>query len=100
MIQAQCQHHLTFPQRNRVDQRRLDLFRHQCIVILNQTNLRRHLQGDRARQLQIVNLLFEPIAGVGQIVCLLCVFRQAALLGGDHLRQILAANFLQLFLAR
>ena len=44
-----------------------------------------------------MNLLLKPVAGISQIIGLLCVFRQSAALGClNHLRQVLTANFLQL----
>ena len=73
---AEREHHLALPQRNGVDQRSLNLLRHQLIAGLNQANLRRHLNGNVARKFEVVELLFKAIRLVGQILCRLCILGQ------------------------
>ena len=43
MADAKRQNNLILPQRNRIHQCRLDLLRHQLIIVLDQADLRRHL---------------------------------------------------------
>ena len=100
MSNAQSQHHLAFPQRDRIHQRGLNFFRHQRIVILHQADLRRHLDGNHARQLQIVQLLFKAAAQRGEIVCRLRILWQAGLFRLFHQNgQLLGARLRKLLLA-
>ena len=98
MLDANRQHHLALPERNRVDQRGLDLFRHCSIVALDQSDLGRHLHGNRPRQLQVVNLFLKTIAQLCQILRLLRVLRQSAFFCAfDQLRKLLLLYLLDLF---
>ena len=74
--------------------------RHQRIVILHQADLRRHLDGNHARQLQIVQLLFKAAAQRGEIVCRLRILWQAGLFRLFHQNgQLLGARLRKLLLA-
>ena len=75
----QSQHHLTLPQRNGIDQCGLNLLRNHGIIILYQADLRSHLNGNHAGQLQIVNLFLKAVHQGEHIVYRLGVLRQAAL---------------------
>ena len=80
VLQPQRQHHLALPQGNGVHQRGLDLLDHQRVVVLQQPGLGAHLHRHHPGQLQIVDLLFKPVAQVHQIVIGLCVLCRAGLL--------------------
>ena len=100
MGQTQCQHHLVLPQGDGVDDGGLDLLSHHGVVVLQQADLRPHLQADVAGQLQIIELLFKAFALVGQITSRLCILRQAGNLGLVHgLLQLVCTDLGQLFLA-
>ena len=100
MCQTQRQNHLVLPQRDGIDDGGLDLLGHHGVVVLQQTDLRAHLQADVAGQLQIIELLFKALTLVGQITGGLCVLRQAGSLGLVHgLLQLICAHIGQLFLA-
>ena len=101
MGHAQRQHHLVFPQRDGVDDGGLNLLRHHGVVGLDEPDLRAHLDGDVAGQLQIVQLFLKPVAQVGQIAGGLRVLRQLGAgglllrgfqLGFTHLRQFFLAG--------
>ena len=68
MIHRQAEDHLALPQGDRVDDGGADLLGHEGVVVLDQTDLRGHLQGDRTRQLKVVDLLFEAADHVGKVV--------------------------------
>ena len=96
VLHPQCQHHLALPQGNGVHQRGLDLLDHQGIVILQQTGLRTHLNGHHTGQLQIVDLLFKPVAHADQVVIGLCILGKAGLLRlFAQLLQLIAAHVCQ-----
>lgn len=97
--QTQCQHHLVLPQGDGVDDGGLDLLCHHGVVVLQQADLRPHLQADVAGQLQIIELLLKAFALVGQITSRLCILRQAGNLGLIHgLLQLVCAHIGQLLL--
>ena len=101
MGNAQGQNHLVFPQGDGVDQGGLDLLHHHIVIVLDQADLGRSLDGDSPGQLQIVDLLLKPVALVGQIPCFLGIFSQARLLSdGLQLHQLAGTNLLELLLAR
>ena len=62
VLDAEGDDHLVLPQRNRVDQGRLNLLHHLSVVLLDKADLRRGLDGDHAGQLQIVNLFLKAVA--------------------------------------
>ena len=80
MCNTKSKHHLAFPERDCVDQCRLDLFCHHCIVILHQTDLRCCLKGNHSGKFQIMKLLFESGTFAVQIFCRLCIFRKPSYL--------------------
>ena len=63
---TQAQHHLALPQGDGVHQGGLDLLQHQGVVVLEQTGLGAHLDGDHPGELQVVDLLLKPAAQVGE----------------------------------
>ena len=81
IFDAERQHHLVLPQRDGVEHGGLDLFDKRGVVVLDHADLRRGLQRDHARQLQIVELLFEPDAFVFKIIGRLRILRQIRSLG-------------------
>ena len=98
VLHAQRQHHLALPQRDGIHQRGLDLLDHQRIVVLQQPGLGSHLDRHHAGQLQIVQLLFKPVAHSHQIIVGLRILGKAGLLRllpqllqltGTHVRQTL-----------
>ena len=100
VLHAQSQHHLALPQGNGVDQRGLDLLQHEGVVVLDQTGLGAHLDGDHAGELQIVDLLLKAVAQVGVVVVSLGILLSAGL--GGLLAQFLegdGASLLQSLLA-
>ena len=100
MGDAQRQHHLVLPQRDRVHDGRLDLLGHHRVVGLDQADLRAHLDGHIAGQLQIVELLFKAVTQVGQVAGGLGILGQLGALG-LLLRglQVVGADLGQLLLA-
>ena len=101
MGHAQRQNHLVFPQRDGVDDGGLNFLRHHGVVGLDEANLRAHLDGDVAGQLEIIQLFLEPVAQIGQIAGGLRVLRQLGAgglllsgfqLGFTHLRQFFLAG--------
>ena len=81
VLQSQGQHHLALPQGDGIHQGGLDLLHHQRVVVLQQPGLGPHLDGDHPGQLQIVELLFKPLAHLREIVVGLGVLLGAAGLG-------------------
>ena len=81
MGDAQRQHHLVLPQRDRVHDGRLDLLGHHRVVGLDQADLRAHLDGHIAGQLQIVELLLKAVTQVGQVAGGLGILGQLGALG-------------------
>ena len=101
MVDSDSQNHLALPERDSIDDGRLDLLRHQCIIILHQTDLRSHLNGDHTGQLQIMDLLLKPVAERRHIVDRLRILRKAGLMSLVHeSRQLASANLIQFLLAR
>ena len=72
--------HLVLPERDRVDDDRLDLLGHLGVRGLDHTDLRRGLHGDRTGQFQIIDLLLKTIALIAEVTELLRVFCLAGLL--------------------
>ena len=77
MLNAEGNDHLGFPERNRVDNRRLNLLCHLRIGRLHETNLRPGLQCNISGQFQIIELLLKPGALIIQILGCLCILRKA-----------------------
>ena len=101
VIHAQPQHHLALPEGDGVHDGGLDLLGHEKVVILDHADLRGHLQGDRAGQLQIVQLLLKAADEVREIVHGLRVLGQTGLLRlRAQLGEILFAQLLHAELAR
>ena len=100
MLQAEGQHHLALPQGDGVHQRGLDLLQHLGVVVLQQAGLGAHLHRDHPGQLQIVELLLEPVQQVCKVVAGLSVLLGAGL-GGllPQLDQVVGAEILQPLLA-
>ena len=63
----QGDHDLVFPQWNGAENRRLDFIHQHFIVVLDQPDLRRSLDGDVLAQLQVVKFLFKAVYGVYKI---------------------------------
>ena len=64
LVQPKRRHHPVLPQRQRVGNGGLNAFHQQTAIILQQTNLRRHLHGYLTGQLQVVELFLEAVASV------------------------------------
>ena len=79
VLHAHGDDHLVLPQRDRVDDRGLDLLCHQCVGILNETDLRPGLDRDLAGQLQIMQLLLETVAQSAEVLRLLGILCIAGL---------------------
>ena len=96
---AQGQDHLVFPQGDGVDDGGLDLLGHHRVIALDQADLRAHLDGDVAGQLQVVQLLLKAVTQVGQVAGSLSILGQLGALG-FLLRslQVGIAHLLQLLL--
>ena len=100
VCKTECKHHLTLPQRDRIEQCRLDLLDHQGIVVLDQSDLRAHLQRHSSRQIEVVQLLLEAVRQIRVIVRRLCILHRAGLSGLClHRRNRHILHFLKLFLA-
>ena len=92
-MQAQGNHDLALPQRQRVGQRALDTLHQQAVIVLQQADLRGHLQRHLTGELEVVQLLFKTVAVGGHIVGALGVHGVAALGGaGFQLLQRGAAH--------
>ena len=101
VVHAQPQHHLALPEGDGVHDGGLDLLGHEKVVILDHADLRGHLQGDRAGQLQIVQLLLKAADEVREIVHGLRVLGQTGLHRfRAQLGEILFAQLLHAELAR
>ena len=100
MGDAQGQDHLVFPQGDGVDDGGLDLLGHHRVIALDQADLRAHLDGDVAGQLQVVQLLLKAVTQVGQVAGSLSILGQLGALG-FFLRslQVGIAHLLQLLFA-
>ena len=79
---AQGQDHLIFPKGNGVYQGGLDLLNHDGVVVLDHPDLGSGLDGDGPGQLQVVDLLFKPVALLRQISGCLGILGKASPLGG------------------
>ena len=100
-MHAKCQHHLALPERQGIGKGGLNPFHQQTVVVLEQPDLRRHLNGDLAGQLQVMQLLFKPVALGGEVVRLLGVHRVTAGLGlGLQRFQVVLADLGKLLVAR
>ena len=66
-MQPQGDHDLAFPQRDGAEYRGLDLIHQHFVVVLDEADLRRCLDGDGFAQLQIVDLLFKAVYRVLKI---------------------------------
>ena len=73
MLKPECNDHLALPKGNCVHNGGLYFFNHHRVVVLNQANLRCHLNGDVSGEFKVINLLFEPCAHIGKIACLLSI---------------------------
>ena len=80
MLHTKCDHHLTLPQWDRIDDRGLDFLDHHCIARLDETDLRCRLDRDHPRQFQIMNLLFKTVTLILKILRCLRILRQIACL--------------------
>ena len=99
-MHAQGNHHLVFPQGQGVGKRALDALHQQAVVVLQKADLGRHLKRHLAGELEIVQLLFKPVAIGGKIVGALGIHGVAA--GKGLLLKLLqggGADLLQLFFA-
>ena len=76
MFHSKSKHHLTLPERNRIYNHSLNFLHHTGIIILDQTDLRCRLHGNRTRQLQIMQLLFKTVALLIQILRNLRILRK------------------------
>ena len=101
MGDAQGQHHLVLPQGDGVHDGGLNLLGHHRVVGLDQADLRAHLDGDVAGQLQIVELFLKAVAHIGQVAGGLGILGQLGTLGlllggfqliGTHIGQLLFAG--------
>ena len=100
MIEGHGHDHLVFPQGDGVDDGGADLFGHEAVVVLHHADLGRHLHGDHAGQLQIMDLLLKAADHVGKVVGGLSVFGQSGFVGLlHHLGQLDLAQLLDLQLA-
>ena len=99
-MQPQGNDNLALPQRNGAEDRRLDLIHQHFVVVLDEADLRRCLDGDGFAQLQIVDLLFKAIYRVLKIPHYLGAHGVAlSRRFGMELRQGGFLQFLQLFFA-
>ena len=81
VLDAERDNHLVLPQRDGIDNRRLDFFRHGRIARLHESDLRSRLQGHRACQFQVMQFLFKTVALVGKVFGFLHILRQSRCLG-------------------
>ena len=79
MLKPECNDHLALPKGNCVHNGGSYFFDHHRVVVLNQANLRCHLNGDVSGEFKVINLFFEPCAHIGKIACLLSILGQTAL---------------------
>ena len=78
MLHAECEHHLALPEGDGIDERGLDLFDHQRVVVLEKSRLRAHLERHHARELQVMQLLFKALALLRVVVVGLRILGKAA----------------------
>ena len=83
-MNAECNDHLVFPERNGVDECGLDLFGHYRIAVLKHADLRRCLDRNHTGQFQIIQFLLKSVAEIFEILGSLCIFGLSG-----HLRFIL-----------
>ena len=69
--------HLALPERNSVDDRGLDLLRHNGIRRLDHPDLGAGLHSDSPGELEIVQLLLEAVAHLGVVLCRLGILGKA-----------------------
>ena len=81
MLQANGDDHLVLPERNGVDDRGLDLFRHDSVGVLDHPDLGTCLHGDHTGQIQIIQLLLEAVAHFGIVPGRLGILLQSGPLG-------------------
>ena len=60
-VQPQGNHDLAFPQRDGAEYRGLDLIHQHFVVVLDEADLRRRLDGNGLAQLQVMDFLFEAV---------------------------------------
>ena len=81
MLQADGDDHLVLPERDGIDDRGLDLFRHDGIGVLDHPDLGTGLHGDHTGQIQIIQLLLEAVAHFRIVPGRLGILLQAGPLG-------------------
>ena len=81
MCHGKGEDHLALPQRDGVYYRGADLFSHEVVVVLDEPDLRRHLDGYHSGKFQIVDLLFKAAYHVCKIICRLSVLGKSGFLG-------------------
>ena len=97
MLHAKGYDHLALPQRDGVDDGGLDALGEHIVVGLHQADLRAHLHGDHARELEIVDALFKALNELAEVVGSLSVGGIGRLLSlGQQRRQFLLAQAAQL----
>ena len=95
-MDGERQHELVFPDRDGCQDAGLDLFRQGLVVALDHADLRSCLQGDGARQAQIVQAPLKTVQAFCKVVHLLGVQGVAALPGLSlDTGQLLLASLLQ-----
>ena len=101
MLHAEREHHLALPEGDGIDERGLDLFDHQRVVVLEKSRLWAHLERHHARELQVMQLLFKALALLRVVVvglrilgkaAGLCLLAQLLELAGADLGQTLFAR--------
>ena len=78
MFHTKGEYHLAFPERDRIDECRLDFFCHHCVVSLYQTDLWCGLHGDCLGQFQIMQFFLKTFTSGIQIFCCLCILGKSA----------------------
>ena len=73
MLDANRDDHLALPERDRIDDGRLDLLCHDRVGGLDHANLRPCLHGNSPGQHQVMKLFLKAVAHLGVILCSLGV---------------------------